>query len=107
MQRTAATSSFFWKESCVLCSVGVTRSQVLVCDWLHSVGQNHFYVMMLIIKGCCFIQSLHFSFELQEDFVQDSKQYSSVPLHLSRRCGFLFGRCGFLSRRSSIKASSV
>jgi hypothetical protein len=24
---------------------------MLVCDWLHSVGQNHFYVMMLIKLG--------------------------------------------------------
>jgi hypothetical protein len=59
------------------------RGSLLVCDWLHSVGQNHFYVMMLIIQGCCFIQSLHFSYELQEDFVQDSKQRSSIPLHPS------------------------
>jgi hypothetical protein len=40
---------------------------LLVCDRLHSVEQNHFYVMMLIIQGCCFIQSLRFSYELQED----------------------------------------
>jgi len=46
---------------------------LLVCDWLHSVGQNHFYVMMSFIQGCCFIQSLHLSYELQEDSVQDSK----------------------------------
>jgi hypothetical protein len=33
-------------------SADLTRKNVdstlLVCDWLHSVGQNHFYVMMLI-----------------------------------------------------------
>jgi hypothetical protein len=35
--------------------------------WLHSVGQNHFYVMLLLSQGCCFIQSLLFSYVLQED----------------------------------------
>jgi hypothetical protein len=43
--------------------------EVLVCDWLHSVGKNHFYVMILIKQGCYYIQSLHLSFVLQEDFV--------------------------------------
>jgi hypothetical protein len=42
---------------------------MLVCDWLHSVGQNHFYVMLLFIKGYCYIQSLHFIYVLQEDSV--------------------------------------
>jgi hypothetical protein len=23
---------------------------LLVCNWLHSVGQNHFYVMMLLSR---------------------------------------------------------
>jgi len=52
---------------------------VLVCDWLHSVGQNHFYVMTLIIQGCCFIQSLHFNYEVQEDSVQNSKCVDQFP----------------------------
>jgi hypothetical protein len=30
------------------------KSKVLVCDSLHSVGQNHFYVMLLF-KGILFI----------------------------------------------------
>jgi len=25
-------------------------TKVLVCGWLHSVGQNHFYVMILFIS---------------------------------------------------------
>jgi hypothetical protein len=75
------------------------RESLLVFDWLHSVGQNHLYVMMLILQGY-FIQSLHFNYELQEDSLQDAKQYSSVPLHLSGRCGIPFGR-------SSVKASFV
>jgi hypothetical protein len=53
--------------------------------------------MMLIIQECCFIQSLHFSYELQEDFVQDSKQCTSDPLHQS-------GRHGIPSGRSSVKS---
>jgi hypothetical protein len=32
-----------------------------------------FNVMMQIIQGCCYIQSLYFSYKLQEDSVQNSK----------------------------------
>jgi hypothetical protein len=52
---------------------------MLVCNWLHSVRQNYFYVMMLIIHGCCFIQSLHFSYELLEDSMQNSKRVDQFP----------------------------
>jgi hypothetical protein len=41
--------------------------------WLHFVGQNHFYVMSLLSKGCCFIQSLLFSYVLREDSVKFSR----------------------------------
>jgi hypothetical protein len=47
---------------------------MLVCDWLHSVGQNHFYVMLIFNQGYCYIQSLHFGYVLQEDSVQNSRQ---------------------------------
>jgi len=57
---------------------------LLVCDWLHPIGQNHFHVMMLIKQGCCYFQSLHFSYMLQEDSVHNSRQCSSSPLHPSR-----------------------
>jgi hypothetical protein len=73
---------------------------LLVCDWLHSVRQNHFYVMMLIIQGCCFIQSLHFSFELQRRLCAEFKVVSTVPLQPSERHVIL-------SRRSTIQASFV
>jgi hypothetical protein len=33
---------------------------LLVCDWLHYVWQNHFYVMLLHYQGCHLFQSLHF-----------------------------------------------
>jgi hypothetical protein len=35
--------------------------------------------MMLIIQECCFIQSLHFSYELLEDSVQNSKCVDQFP----------------------------
>jgi hypothetical protein len=47
---------------------------LLVCNWLQSIGQNHFYVMLLINQGYCYIQSLYFSYVLQEDSVQNSRQ---------------------------------
>jgi hypothetical protein len=47
--------------------------------WLHSVGQNHFYVTLLLSQGCCFIQSLHFSYKLQGDSVQNSNQSVQFP----------------------------
>jgi hypothetical protein len=73
---------------------------VLVCDWLHSVGQNHFYVMMLIIHGCCFIWSLHFSFEFQRRLCAEFKAVSTVPLQL-------FGQRVIPSERSTVQDSSV
>jgi len=57
--------------------------------------------MMLIILGCCFIQSLYFSYELQEDSVQDFIQCSSIPLHPSGRRGILSGRRGYSIRTLS------
>jgi len=39
--------------------------------------------MFLLLRGCCFIQSLHFSYELQEDSVQNSNQSVQLPcIHL-------------------------
>jgi hypothetical protein len=35
--------------------------------------------MLLLSQGCCFIQSLHFSYELQEDFVENSNQSVQFP----------------------------
>jgi hypothetical protein len=43
--------------------------------WLHSVGQNHFYVMLLLSQGCCFIQSLLFSYVLREHSAKFSRIY--------------------------------
>jgi len=68
---------------------------LLVCHWLHFVGQNHFYVMMFIIQGCCFIRSLHFGFELQRRLCAEFKVVSSVPLQPS-------GQRVILSRRREL-----
>jgi hypothetical protein len=35
--------------------------------------------MLLLSQGCCFIQSLHFSYELQEDSMQNSNQSDEFP----------------------------
>jgi hypothetical protein len=40
-----------------------------------SIGQNHFYVMLLLSQGCCFIQSLLFSYVLREDSVKFKRIY--------------------------------
>jgi hypothetical protein len=50
-RNTSGHSSEFKKIPTLLCRHGLGRQLVLVCDWLHSVGQNHFYVMLLINQG--------------------------------------------------------
>jgi hypothetical protein len=60
--------------------------------WLHSVGQNHFYVMFLLSQGCCFIQSLLFGYVLQEDSVKFSRKFILVPCQPSGRRGIPSGR---------------
>jgi hypothetical protein len=42
-------------------------------------GQNHFYVMLLLSQGCFFVQSLLFSYFLQEDSVKFSRKFILVP----------------------------
>jgi hypothetical protein len=59
--------------------------------WLHSVGQNHLYVMLLLSQGCCFIQSLLFSYVLQEDSVKFLRKFISVPCQPSGRSGIPSG----------------
>jgi hypothetical protein len=78
---------------------------LLVYNWLHSVGQNHFYVMMLLYREAFFFfffffQSLHFCFVFQKDSVQIPRQLNSVPLQL-------FGRRDIPSVCSIVQASSV
>jgi hypothetical protein len=40
---------------------------LLVCNWLHSVGQNHFYVMMLLFRGSVLFRVFLFIVILLED----------------------------------------
>jgi len=42
-------------------------------------------------QGCCFIQSLHFSYVLQEDSVKFSRKFISVPCQPSGRRGIPSG----------------
>jgi hypothetical protein len=56
--------------------------------------------MLLINQGYCYIQSLHFSYVLQEDSVQKSRQWSSSPLHLSGRCGIPYWRSSIMQHPS-------
>jgi hypothetical protein len=63
----------------------MAKGGVLVCDWLHFVGQNHFYVMMLFVQGYCFIRSLHFSFVLLRRLCAEFKAVSTIPLQLFGR----------------------
>jgi hypothetical protein len=73
---------------------------MLVCNWLHSVEQNHFYVMMLLYKGSVIFRSLLIQSYGSRRFCTNSKSEKSDPLHSSRRRDILFGR-------STVQASSV
>jgi len=66
---------------------------MLVCDWLHSIGQNHFYVMMLLNRNSV-IQSS------SRRFCTVYKSEKLDPLHLS-------GQRDISSRRLTVQASSV
>jgi len=58
---------------------------LLVCDWLHSVGQNHFYVMLLINQGYCLFSKSTFQFCASRRFCADFKTEKLNPLHPPRR----------------------
>jgi hypothetical protein len=68
--------------------------------WLHSVGQNHLCVMLLLSQGCSLIQSLLFSYGLQEDSVKFSRKFISVPCQPSGRHGIPSGRSSVNNIRS-------
>jgi hypothetical protein len=52
---------------------------LLVCNWLHSVGQNHFYIMMLLYREV-FLSKVYSSiYDLQEDSVKISRQLIQFP----------------------------
>jgi len=71
--------------------------------WLHSVWQNHYYVMLLFYQGCCLFQSLHFRKvvqNVQRIFCADSKFPSGLPSHA-------FGRPSVSRRFEQFKVKSV
>jgi hypothetical protein len=53
----------------------------LVCNWLHSVEQNHFHVMMLFTKDSVFFRSVLIQSYGSRRFCSDSKSEKSNPLH--------------------------
>jgi hypothetical protein len=75
------------------CEENLRNFTLLVCDWLHSVGQNHFYVMMHLNRDSA-IQSS------SRRFCTVYKSVKSNPLQLS-------GRRDILSGRSTVQASFV
>jgi hypothetical protein len=66
---------------------------LLVCNWLHSVGQNYFYVMMLLNRDSS-IQSY------SRRFCTIYQSVKSDPSQLSKRHDILFGH-------STVQAPSV
>jgi hypothetical protein len=83
---------------------------LLVCDWLHSFWQNHFYVMLPFYQGCRFFQGLHFRNVLQEvqrRFYTDSKSEKSDPKLPFERPSHASGRPSVSKSFELFKVSSV
>jgi hypothetical protein len=55
------------------------RGSLLVCNWLHSVGQNHFHVMMLFKQGFSSFRVFLFRVILLEDSTQILCQRNRIP----------------------------
>jgi hypothetical protein len=103
----ASTTTCWWSSIIQsMCSriyiyfkINKVRSIMLVCNWLHFVGQNNFHIMMLlyisVILRSLFIQSYG-----SKSFWTDSKLEKSDPLHP-------LGQRDIPSGRSTIQASSV
>jgi hypothetical protein len=52
---------------------------MLVCNWLHSVGQNHFYVMMLLNRDSVIFRVFIFRVMFLKDSAQISSQRNHIP----------------------------
>jgi hypothetical protein len=52
---------------------------LLVCDWLHSVGQNHFYVMMFLNRDSVIFRVFLFKVILLEDSAQIPSKSNRIP----------------------------
>jgi len=91
---TKRGSIFFLDRKCIFKPVkwllfyNGQMGSLLVCDWLHSVWQNHFYVMLPFYQRCRLFQSLHFKNVLrkvQRRFCTGFKLEKSDPKIPSRR----------------------
>jgi len=56
---------------------------LLVCDWVHFVGQNHFYVILFINQGCCLYSESTFQLCASRRFCADFKTEKLNPLYPS------------------------
>jgi hypothetical protein len=63
--------------------------------------------MLLFNQGYYYIQSLHFGYVLLEDSVQNSRQWSSNPLHPSGWRGIRFGRLSIKQHPSGWRELSI
>jgi hypothetical protein len=59
--------------------------KVLVCNWLHFVRQNHFYVMLLINQGCCLYSESICRLCVSRRFYAEFKTEKLNPLYLFGR----------------------
>jgi hypothetical protein len=75
------------------------RGSLLVCNLLHSVGQNHFHIMMFFKQRFNYFRVFLFRVTFRRLCI-DSKSEKSDPLHP-------FGRRDILSGRSTVQALSV
>jgi len=73
---------------------------LLVCNWLHYVGKNHFDVMMLLYRGSVIFKSLLIQSYGSKRFCSDSNSEKLDPLHS-------FGRRDIPSGHSTVQASSI
>jgi len=57
----------------------VSKLKVLVCNRLHSVGQNHFHVMMLLYRDLVIFRVFIIRVILLEDSAQIPSQRNWIP----------------------------
>jgi len=55
------------------------RRSLLVCNWLHSVGQNHFYVMMLLNRDSVVFRVFLFKVIILKDSAQIPRKSYRIP----------------------------
>jgi hypothetical protein len=83
---------------------------MLVCDWLYSVWQNHYYLMLLHNQGCRLFQSLHFRKVVQDvkrRFRVDSNSEKSDPKIPFGRPSHASGRPSVSRKFEQFKVASI